>query len=169
MSTQVDEDSDSSESDSEDTESRKGHQKKPRKALNISKKMKTSSKPSFWKDMFTNFYHSTHLLKSIEGRAAKVHSFMRGLSMSTCYPFSPFTESASTSMFDDLDASYSGASEFYREAYKQFETIVCVEFTPHIQSRLPSPHPHPPRKNDLVEHCFSLAVLTYLSHSSYTF
>lgn len=112
MSTQSDEDSVSSESDSEDNESRKNYKMKPKKALKISKN-KTSSKPSFWKDMFKNVYQSTHMLKSIEGRAAKVHSFMRGLSMSTCYPFSPFTEPSSASLFDDLDASYSGASEFH--------------------------------------------------------
>lgn len=31
------------------------------------------------------------LLKSIDGRAATVHNFMRGLSLYKAYPFSPFT------------------------------------------------------------------------------
>ncbi|XP_062622371.1 cytosolic phospholipase A2-like [Saccostrea cucullata] len=111
LSTQSDEDSDSSESDSEDPESQKNHKTKPKKALKISKK-KTTTTPSFWKDMFKNLYQSSRLLKSIEGRAAKVHSFMRGLSMSTCYPFSPFAEPTSSPSFDELDASFSGANPF---------------------------------------------------------
>ena len=112
MSLQTDEESDTSESDSEDNDSVKKNKKnkKPKEALRINSRKKTTSKPSFWKDMFKNVYQSTRLLKSIEGRAAKVHSFMRGLSMSTCYPFSPFSD-ASSPGFDDLDASYSGASK----------------------------------------------------------
>lgn len=144
MSTQSDEDSVSSESDSEDNESRKNYKMKPKKALKISKN-KTSSKPSFWKDMFKNVYQSTHMLKSIEGRAAKVHSFMRGLSMSTCYPFSPFTEPSSASLFDDLDASYSGASEFHHIRWMfidSFQVIVRVEKCFMYASHTPPP-PHP--------------------------
>ena len=110
LSLQSDEESDTSESDSEDYELDKKHKKKPKEALGINSRKKTTSKKSFWRDMFKNVYQSTRLLKSIEGRAAKVHSFMRGLYMSTCYPFSPFSD-ASSPGFDDLDASYSGASK----------------------------------------------------------
>lgn len=111
LSTQSDEESDSSESDSDENEAEKKHILKPKKALRISSRKKTTSRPSFWKDMFKNLYQSSHFMKSIEGRAAKVHSFMRGLSMSHCYPFSPFADPSSPA-FDDLDASFSGASEW---------------------------------------------------------
>ena len=130
MSLQTDEESDTSESDSEDNDSVKKNKKnkKPKEALRINSRKKTTSKPSFWKDMFKNVYQSTRLLKSIEGRAAKVHSFMRGLSMSTCYPFSPFSD-ASSPGFDDLDASYSGASKGHNAIlYCQYPIWISVYF-----------------------------------------
>lgn len=126
LSTQSDEESDSSESDSDENEPEKKHILKPKKALRIGSRKKTTSKPSFWKDMFKNLYQSSHILKSIEGRAAKVHSFMRGLSMSHCYPFSPFSDTSSPA-FDDLDASYSGASEWL------FPFMLCIWLSIHLE------------------------------------
>ncbi|XP_022328610.1 cytosolic phospholipase A2-like [Crassostrea virginica] len=153
LSLQSEEESDTSESDSEDNELDKKPKKnkKPKEALRINKREKTTSKKSFWKDMFKNVYQSTRLLKSIEGRAAKVHSFMRGLSMSTCYPFSPFSD-ASSPGFDDLDASYSGANPFSK-IFEMYPTTMKKLYVVDGGLTFNSPYPlvlRPQREVDLI-------------------
>lgn len=151
LSTQSDEESDSSESDSDENEPEKKHILKPKKALRIGSRKKTTSKPSFWKDMFKNLYQSSHILKSIEGRAAKVHSFMRGLSMSHCYPFSPFSDTSSPA-FDDLDASYSGANPFSK-IFEMYPTSMKKLYVVDGGLTFNSPFPlvlRPQREVDLI-------------------
>lgn len=87
MGTQMDEDSDSSEEETDDKK-----QKDRRKNKAPKKERKEDEKhQSFWKSVLGSLFDTNSWINSIEGRAAKVHSFMRGLSLYKVYPFSPFT------------------------------------------------------------------------------
>ncbi|KAL4218780.1 Cytosolic phospholipase A2 [Mactra antiquata] len=78
----------------------------------VNKKLEHKNRSSERREsIFTSFLGSlfeTHpFLKSIDGRAATVHNFMRGLSLYKAYPFSPFTslDDRSRDMEDKLYAS----------------------------------------------------------------
>ena len=93
MSCQSDESSDASDNESES----EGTSKKPKPVNNnglrdsaTSNRSQTKSKGLF-SSMFGSMLENHPLLKSIDGRAASVHNFMRGLSLYKAYPFSPFT------------------------------------------------------------------------------
>ena len=86
MGTQTDEESETSESESDNDDKRKKNRKdKPNRRV---KKVNEEKDNSFWKGMLGSLFDASSWINSIEGRAAKVHSFMRGLSFK---PFSPFT------------------------------------------------------------------------------
>ncbi|XP_060074734.1 cytosolic phospholipase A2-like [Ylistrum balloti] len=107
LDTQTDEESESSETEAEEEERKrkqiqqKGRRKSSVTSVNsrrgstasINSMKDTDSNKGFIRSMFGKVLDSTgnYLLGSIEGRAAKVHSFMRGLSLYKVYPFSPFT------------------------------------------------------------------------------
>ena len=103
---QSSEDSETSESEMDETKEKNGK----KKALKP-KKEKPKQQLPFLKDLLGKFFSTNQLLKTIEGRAAKVHSFMRGLSMNKVYPFSPFTSINQ----DELDFSFSGRGTVYYE------------------------------------------------------
>lgn len=89
MGNQTDGDSESSESE-DDTDDKKQNDK--RKNKTTKKENKPDMKDhSFWKSVLGTVFDANSWINSIEGRAAKVHSFMRGLSLYKVYPFSPFT------------------------------------------------------------------------------
>ena len=97
MSLQDSESSDTS--DSEGDENDKNSQNNKTNSQNgkypSKNKTKNGTKEKKRDSIFTSFLGSlfdTHpFLKSIDGRAATVHNFMRGLSLYKAYPFSPFT------------------------------------------------------------------------------
>ncbi|WAR30357.1 PA24A-like protein [Mya arenaria] len=65
-----------------------------------------SKKRGFFTSMFGSILEKYPLLKTIDGRAATVHNFMRGLSLYKAYPFSPFTSLDGKRKDDDkLNAS----------------------------------------------------------------
>lgn len=92
MGTQTDEESETSESES-DTENKSSNNTRRKRPIDPKKnrKEKQVKDQSFWKNMLGTFFDANSWINSIEGRAAKVHSFMRGLSLYQVYPFSPFT------------------------------------------------------------------------------
>ena len=91
MSSQTDESSDT-ESDSDSNSNNKVTVYSRQKSNN--KNGKTDDKHrrgSWWTSILGSFFDKYPVLKSIDGRAASVHNFMRGLSLYKAYPFSPFT------------------------------------------------------------------------------
>jgi hypothetical protein len=118
MSLQESESSDTS--DSEGDENNKNAQNANNKTnsqngkyLPKNGKTKNGTKDKKRDSIFTSFLGSlfdTHpFLKSIDGRAATVHNFMRGLSLYKAYPFSPFTsiDDRSRNDQDKLQGNYS--------------------------------------------------------------
>ncbi|KAH3799288.1 hypothetical protein DPMN_152894 [Dreissena polymorpha] len=107
MSCQSDESSDASDNESES----EGTSKKPKPVNNnghpdsaTSNGSQTKSK-GWFSSMFSSMLENSPLLKSIDGRAASVHNFMRGLSLYKAYPFSPFTSLDGKKNEDKLAAS----------------------------------------------------------------
>ncbi|XP_052790601.1 cytosolic phospholipase A2-like isoform X1 [Mya arenaria] len=108
MSSQDDESSDTSDSESDGD--KENSTKKPksfeRKGSNASTTSNGSKKRGFFTSMFGSILEKYPLLKTIDGRAATVHNFMRGLSLYKAYPFSPFTSLDGKRKDDDkLNAS----------------------------------------------------------------
>jgi len=95
MSLQDDESSDTSDSEMDESGVTNGTKKKQkqreRTGSNVSTGSNKSKKKGFFASMFGSFLENYPLLKTIDGRAATVHNFMRGLSLYKAYPFSPFT------------------------------------------------------------------------------
>ena len=91
MSNQEDESSDSSDSESDTNESTPKTQRKINTSANKNGKNGKTRRESIWTTMLGSFFDKYPMLKSIDGRAATVHNFMRGLSLYKAYPFSPFT------------------------------------------------------------------------------
>ena len=89
MSNQEDESSDTSDSESDNNN--QNTPKTQRKLSTPAIKIKNKRRDSFWTSMLGSFFDKYPMLKSIDGRAATVHNFMRGLSLYKAYPFSPFT------------------------------------------------------------------------------
>lgn len=93
LSLQDDESSESSETESDSSVERNNSQKKittngtSKNGESKGKSHKSSLLKGFLEYMFGNH----PIMKSIDGRAATVHNFMRGLSLYKAYPFSPFT------------------------------------------------------------------------------
>ncbi|KAK3600351.1 hypothetical protein CHS0354_015948 [Potamilus streckersoni] len=97
LSMQENEDSDTSdtetESEDERPSSRSSSLKSSGSSVSISDVAPVNNKrrSSFWTSMLSSLFETSPLMSTIDGRAAMVHNFMRGLSMHTAYPFSPFT------------------------------------------------------------------------------
>ena len=110
MDNQTDEDSESSGDESEAVSNGVGPATHtPTRARSIRRapsKTEKQKKQGFWDGMLTRLFDST-IMQSIEGRAAMVHNFMRGLSLNNMYPFSPFTQMEE----DEPDSSSSSASK----------------------------------------------------------
>ena len=97
MSNQEDESSDtSSDSESETIQNPKLKQKNKSEDKNGKNR-----RGSFWTSILGSFFDKYPMLKSIDGRAATVHNFMRGLSLYKAYPFSPFTSVDSQRKLED--------------------------------------------------------------------
>ena len=96
----------------------------PRRARSLRRapsKTEKQKKQGFWDGMLTRLFDST-IMQSIEGRAAMVHNFMRGLSLNDMYPFSPFTEMDEDET-DSSSASKNGEwGEREREGSRERET-----------------------------------------------
>lgn len=103
LSCQSDESSDTSDNESEsDTHE---HMKRRSSSQNINNNNNNSkpghkrngsnasngSNKGIFASVLGSLLENHPLLKSIDGRAATVHNFMRGLSLYKAYPFSPFT------------------------------------------------------------------------------
>ena len=116
MSFQDDESSDASDSEADDTLDTNSNNKENNKVQNGKQSYKngTNGKNDQNKDnvkeerrsslisMWFGSYLANHpLLKSIDGRAASVHNFMRGLSLYKAYPFSPFTSIEDQKLMED--------------------------------------------------------------------
>ncbi|XP_025112806.1 cytosolic phospholipase A2-like [Pomacea canaliculata] len=89
---QDDEDSESSEEESEaEMEIVKPLKTRTRSIRRKPSKTEHHKKQTFWNGMLTRLFDSS-FMQTIEGRAAMVHNFMRGLSLVDMYPFSPFSQ-----------------------------------------------------------------------------
>ena len=119
MGTQTDEESETSESesDTENTSSNNTRRKKPTDPKK-NRKEKQVKDQSFWKNMLGTFFDANSWINSIEGRAAKVHSFMRGLSLYKVYPFSPFT-----SINEEHADQFDGIFELYPTTMKKLYVV----------------------------------------------
>ncbi|XP_034265496.1 cytosolic phospholipase A2 isoform X2 [Pantherophis guttatus] len=75
-----------------------------------------SSQESWVQRMFMALVGDSTLFNTREGRAGKVHNFMLGLNLNTCYPLSPFVGvSTQESMEDDdVDTAVTDPNEFDR-------------------------------------------------------
>ncbi|XP_070795392.1 cytosolic phospholipase A2 [Pituophis catenifer annectens] len=75
-----------------------------------------SSQESWVQRMFMALVGDSALFNTREGRAGKVHNFMLGLNLNTCYPLSPFVGvSTQESMEDDdVDTAVTDPNEFDR-------------------------------------------------------
>ncbi|XP_063423775.1 cytosolic phospholipase A2-like [Mytilus trossulus] len=116
MGNQTDDDSESSESE-DDTDDKKQNDK--RKNKTIKKENKPDKKDhSFWKSVLGTVFDANSWINSIEGRAAKVHSFMRGLSLYKVYPFSPFT-----SINEETADQFDGIFELFPTTMKKLYVV----------------------------------------------
>lgn len=105
MSSQTDESSDT-ESDSDSNNKTPVYSRQKSNHKNGKKDDKNNRRGSWWTSIFASFFDKYPVLKSIDGRAASVHNFMRGLSLYKAYPFSPFTSIDSQRKLEDkLEAS----------------------------------------------------------------
>lgn len=127
MSLQDSESSDTSDSEGEHSQPNANNKKNTKNGTfqpknGTSVKMKNGATQKKRDSIFTTFLGSlfeTHpFLKSIDGRAATVHNFMRGLSLYKAYPFSPFTsiDDRSRDDFDKLQGKYQ-SPEIYQQLF----------------------------------------------------
>ncbi|KAK7094705.1 cytosolic phospholipase A2-like isoform X2 [Littorina saxatilis] len=63
----------------------------PARCRSVKRVSTKPKKKGFWDGMVERLFDSS-IMQSIEGRAAMVHNFMRGLSLNNMYPISPFSE-----------------------------------------------------------------------------
>lgn len=117
IGTQTDEESETSESES-DAENHKSTNRRRRKRPDGKDNAQNEKDQSFWKSMLGSLFSATSWINSIEGRAAKVHSFMRGLSLYKVYPFSPFT-----SINEDCADQFDGIFELYPTTMKKLYVV----------------------------------------------
>ncbi|XP_071097196.1 cytosolic phospholipase A2-like [Haliotis cracherodii] len=119
---QSDEDSDTSDPEAEMDPPAKSNTKTNKKPLRKPSLRKTKSgeksQKSFWSGMLESLFDSA-LFQSIEGRAAMVHNFMRGLSLSNVYPYSPFDASTAEHSKDQFD----GIFEMYPTHIKKLYVV----------------------------------------------
>ncbi|XP_048338418.1 cytosolic phospholipase A2 [Sphaerodactylus townsendi] len=75
-----------------------------------------SSQESWVQRMFMALVGDSALFNTREGRAGKVHNFMLGLNLNTCYPFSPLTGFTTQESLeeDELDTAVADPDEFDR-------------------------------------------------------
>lgn len=88
-------DSESSDTESDDSETGREKTNNRRNKRLQNENGSTEKKESIFTSFLSSLFEAHPFLKSIDGRAATVHNFMRGLSLYKAYPFSPFTS------FDD--------------------------------------------------------------------
>ena len=101
MSSQTDESSDT-ESDSDTNNKTPVNYTRQKSNNKIGKTdNQKNRRGSWWTSIFASFFDKYPVLKSIDGRAASVHNFMRGLSLYKAYPFSPFTSIDSQRKIED--------------------------------------------------------------------
>ena len=100
MSSQTDESSDT-ESDSDSNDKAPVYSRQKSNHKNGKTDNKNNRRGSWWTSIFASFFDKYPVLKSIDGRAASVHNFMRGLSLYKAYPFSPFTSIDSQRKVED--------------------------------------------------------------------
>ncbi|ESP01691.1 hypothetical protein LOTGIDRAFT_52500, partial [Lottia gigantea] len=117
---------DSETSDTEEDEVTKKDQKESKpKALarKPSKNVKVQSN-SFWSGMVEKLFDST-ILQTIEGRAAMVHNFMRGLSMSSMFSYSPFSARTNSKeqVYDFNPDTFDGIFEMYPTNIKKLYVV----------------------------------------------
>ncbi|KAL8178156.1 UNVERIFIED_CONTAM: Cytosolic phospholipase A2 [Gekko kuhli] len=76
----------------------------------VEKEHQQSSQESWVQRMFMALVGDSALFNTREGRAGKVHNFMLGLNLNTCYPFSPLTSfNTQESVEDDeMDTAVAG-------------------------------------------------------------
>jgi len=96
MSCQSDESSDTSDSEGDGYEPTKRHSlnnnnNNPVKHKRSGSNASNGSNKGIFASVLGSLLENHPLLKTIDGRAATVHNFMRGLSLYKAYPFSPFT------------------------------------------------------------------------------
>ncbi|XP_058030711.1 cytosolic phospholipase A2 isoform X1 [Ahaetulla prasina] len=75
-----------------------------------------SSQESWVQRMFMALVGDSALFNTREGRAGKVHNFMLGLNLNTCYPLSPFVGVSTQESVedDDVDTAVTDPNEFDR-------------------------------------------------------
>ncbi|KAK3087155.1 hypothetical protein FSP39_002429 [Pinctada imbricata] len=142
---QSSEESETSESEMDDTGERKVPKKKDK-----NKKDKPRQEVPFWTDVLGKFFSKNHLLKTIEGRAAKVHSFMRGLSMNKVYPFSPFTSFSQ----EEISNRFSfGSAHQFKGIFDMYPTTMKKLYVVDGGLTFNSPYPlllRPQRQVDII-------------------
>ncbi|KAK6195024.1 hypothetical protein SNE40_000542 [Patella caerulea] len=121
MNSQQEEDSEASETEESDTENNKPKRKsiKAKPCTSTNGDCKDGKSKTFWSGMLEKLFDST-ILQSIEGRAAMVHNFMRGLSMSSMYSYSPFSQQQSV---DDTSDTFDGIFEMYPTNIKKLYVV----------------------------------------------
>lgn len=78
--------------------------------LNAKKEHEQSSQESWVQRMFMALVGDSALFTTREGRAGKVHNFMLGLNLNTCYPLSPLASLISQESVDEdeMDTAVAG-------------------------------------------------------------
>ncbi|XP_060088371.1 cytosolic phospholipase A2 isoform X1 [Heteronotia binoei] len=82
----------------------------------VEKEHQQSSQESWVQRMFMALVGDSALFNTREGRAGKVHNFMLGLNLNTCYPFSPLSgfNTQESVEDDELDTAVADPDEFDR-------------------------------------------------------
>ncbi|XP_077188789.1 cytosolic phospholipase A2 isoform X2 [Paroedura picta] len=82
----------------------------------VEKDHQQSSQESWVQRMFLALVGDSALFNTREGRAGKVHNFMLGLNLNTCYPFSPLTgfNTQESVEDDEMDTAVADPDEFDR-------------------------------------------------------
>ncbi|XP_051481391.1 cytosolic phospholipase A2 isoform X2 [Apus apus] len=101
--------------DSSDSEDESQHPKGTENA-EASQEYQSSSQESWVQRMLMALVGDSALFNTREGRAGKVHNFMLGLNLNTCYPLSPLANLLTQESVeeDELDAAVADPDEFER-------------------------------------------------------
>nr|XP_056700299.1 cytosolic phospholipase A2 [Euleptes europaea] len=88
----------------------------PKGSENPDSKNEHSSQESWVQRMFMALVGDSALFNTREGRAGKVHNFMLGLNLNTCYPFSPLAgfNTQESVEEDEMDTAVADPDEFDR-------------------------------------------------------
>ncbi|NXQ90305.1 PA24A phospholipase, partial [Nyctibius grandis] len=101
--------------DSSDSEDESQHPKGTENA-EVNQEYQNSSQESWVQRMLMALVGDSALFNTREGRAGKVHNFMLGLNLNTCYPLSPLADLLTQESVeeDELDAAVADPDEFER-------------------------------------------------------